>query len=59
MAFFGLTEEQVKMQALFEYTFPLKFMDNFYQYNETRASGYKLSSDKLRKIEQLNRLVSY
>lgn len=58
MAFFGLCEEQIASQYLFERTFNQKFKRAFVQFNSTRsrATLQALSSDEIKLIHKLNHL---
>ncbi|XP_017490146.1 PREDICTED: heparan-sulfate 6-O-sulfotransferase 1-like, partial [Rhagoletis zephyria] len=58
MAFFGLCEEQIASQYLFERTFNQKFKRAFVQFNSTRsrATLHALSSDEIKQIHKLNHL---
>lgn len=58
MAFFGLCEEQIASQYLFERTFNQKFKRAFVQFNSTRsrATLQALSSEEIKLIHKLNHL---
>ena len=56
-AFFGLTENQVDTQLLFEDTFKLKFMEDFIQRNDTNAASIKqedLTVEQIQRIYDVN-----
>ena len=56
MAFFGLTEYQRETQYLFESTFGLRFVRDFFQYNHTHAGEVGISHRQRRQIVKLNQL---
>lgn len=56
MTFFGLLEEQTKLQKLFEFTFPFKFKEDFVQFNVTRISDFVLTSEEMERIRKSNKL---
>ncbi|XP_062500887.1 heparan-sulfate 6-O-sulfotransferase 1-B-like [Corticium candelabrum] len=60
LAYFGLNEYQTETKELFEYTFGLKFMDQFSMRNESkvnaRAEQEVLTDDDIAKIEETNDL---
>lgn len=58
MAFFGLCEEQLASQYLFEQTFRLRFKRAFVQFNQTRSRQVysTLSTEMIGRIRQLNYL---
>ena len=58
MSFFGLCEEQIISQYLFEQTFKLKFKKSFIQFNQTRSIAEQklLTPEIIAKIRQLNHL---
>ncbi len=56
-AFFGLTENQLDTQVLFEDTFKLKFKEDFVQRNDTNASKIKeedLTVEQIQLIRDIN-----
>ncbi|KAL3848443.1 hypothetical protein ACJMK2_019300 [Sinanodonta woodiana] len=56
LSFFGITEFQRYTQKLFEYTFSLKFINDFVQFNVTRSDQTKITEEQKRKILDVNRL---
>lgn len=56
MTFFGLVEMQRKMQVLFEYTFPYKFKEDFFQYNSTHVSLTSVSEKDIELIKEKNQM---
>ena len=56
MAFFGLTEYQQETQYLFEKSFGLEFIEDFYQYNHTHASEVSISTGQRDRVIHVNRL---
>nr|CAG4642821.1 EOG090X0E58 [Evadne anonyx] len=58
MAYFGLTDEQLRSQYIFEQTFRLKFIEPFEQVHSSISSKTiaELSADKLKLVQDLNHL---
>jgi len=58
MAYFGLTDEQLLSQYIFEETFKIKFVDSFEQMHSSISSQTiaELSVERLKLIKQLNHL---
>ncbi|KAJ6221637.1 hypothetical protein RDWZM_000182 [Blomia tropicalis] len=58
MAYFGICEEQIASQKLYEHTFGLRFKRTFIQFNQTRSMEAlrSLSSDMISQIRRLNHL---
>ncbi|KAL5004953.1 hypothetical protein ScPMuIL_018409 [Solemya velum] len=55
-SFFGIVEFQRNSQELFEYTFNLKFLEDFTQYNVTHSSKVNVSKKQYQAISKLNKL---
>ena len=58
MAYFGLTDEQLRSQYIFEQTFRMKFIEPFEQVHSSISSKTiaELSADKLKLVQELNHL---
>lgn len=58
MAYFGLTDEQLRSQYIFEQTFRIKFIEPFEQVHSSISSKTiaQLSADKLKLVRELNHL---
>lgn len=56
MVFFGLTEQQVNSQRLFERTFKTHFEEDFVQRNSTHAENVNVTDDLMHAIESRNHL---
>ena len=58
MAFFGVMEQQLETQFLFEQTFHLEFIQDFVQYNSSHATSVAVGvqSKLLERIKQTNHL---
>lgn len=58
MAFFGLCDEQIKSQYIFEKTFQLTFNSSFKQSDDSKAKLFadKLSKDTIERIAKVNHL---
>ena len=56
MDYFGLTEFQIRTQKLFEYTFNLKFINDFEQLPVTRSDRTNITNKQKEKILEQNRL---
>jgi len=54
--FFGMPDEQMKTQFLFEHLFGINFVENFEQREKTHISNINISKDMIRKIVQSNAL---
>ena len=58
MAYFGLTDEQLRSQYIFEQTFHMKFLESFEQVHSSISSKTiaELPADKLKLVQDLNHL---